>query len=100
MKKIYLLIVLCSCIYSLQAQEKHEHFIKGMYIQWGYNADAYTHSSIHFKMSNGDNFVLHHARAHDRGDYNDIFEEPGQITIPQYNYRFGFYLNDAHTRSF
>ena len=70
-----------------------------MYIQWGYNTESYTKSNIHFKMSNGNNFVLHHAVANDKGDFDAIYKEPSQISIPQYNYRFGFYLNNAHTKA-
>lgn len=70
-----------------------------MYLQWGYNADCYTHSNIHFKMSNGDNFILHNAIAHDRGSYADIYKYPGQVSLPQYNYRIGFYLNPEFTKS-
>ena len=99
MKRLLICIaVLVICIHSTAQTEKH-HLFYGMYFQWGYNAEAYTHSNIHFKMSNGDNFILHHSKAHDKGDYDDIIEEPGEITIPQYNYRIGFYLNKDLTRS-
>jgi hypothetical protein len=81
------------------SQQKNR-FFKGMYIQWGYNVESYTKSNIHFKMGNGNNFVLHHAVAHDKGDFDAIYKEPSQISIPQYNYRFGFYLNKTHTRAF
>ncbi|MFT4154954.1 hypothetical protein [Parafilimonas sp.] len=87
------------CIHA-KAQTKKRQLIYGMYLQWGYNAEAYTRSNIHFKLSNGDNFVLHHAKAHDKGDYDDIIKEPGQISIPQYNYRIGFYLNRDLTKGF
>lgn len=70
-----------------------------MYIQWGYNAEWYTHSNIHFKMFNGNNFTLHQAKAHDKPDFDAILKKPGEISIPQYNYRIGFYLNEKHTRS-
>lgn len=70
-----------------------------MYIQWGYNAEAYTRSSIHFKLSNGDNFTLHNVKAHDKGDYDAIYKHPADISIPQYNYRIGFYLNPERTKA-
>jgi len=85
---------------TARSQEKQDtKWFKGMYFQWGYNAETYTHSNIHFRMSNGDNFVLHKVRAHDRGNYDDIYKKPLEISIPQYNYRIGFYLNRKHSRA-
>lgn len=70
-----------------------------MYLQWGYNTETYTKSNIHFRMSNGNNFTLHHAVAHDKGDFDAIYKKPGDISIPQYNYRIGFYLNTQKSRA-
>ncbi len=98
MKKIFVLTAsTVSFLYSF-AQDKGKLF-KGMYIQWGYNAESYTKSNIHFKMSNGNDFVLHQAVANDKGDFDAIYKKPTQISIPQYNYRFGFYLNHSHSKS-
>ena len=80
---------------SLTAQHAH----KGMYFQWGYNTEVYTKSNIHFRMHNGDNFTLHKARAHDKPDLDAISKEPLEISIPQYNYRIGFYLDASHNRA-
>lgn len=84
---------------QLRAQSKNNNLFKGMYLQWGYNAETYTHSNIHFTMSNGNDFILHHANAHDKGNYDGIYKKPGQISIPQYSYRVGFYLDDKFTKS-
>ncbi len=84
---------------KINAQSDNTRWLKGMYIQWGYNTEAYTRSNIHFKMSNGNDFILHHARAHDSNDLDAIYKEPSQISVPQYNYRFGFYLNKEGTRA-
>lgn len=84
----------------LQAQDKkNTKFIKGIYFQWGYNTERYTKSTIHFKMSNGDDFRLHKAKAHDSRDYDAILEKPLEVSIPQYNYRLGFYLDTKHTKA-
>ncbi|MEO8710712.1 MAG: hypothetical protein ABI405_01250 [Parafilimonas sp.] len=99
MKRLILLIFSLLLIFHVQAQTEKHHLFYGMYLQWGYNLEAYTNSNIHFKMSNGDDFILHHAKAHDRGDFDAIYTEPSQISIPQYNYRFGFYLNKQFTKS-
>jgi hypothetical protein len=82
--------------------QKKEKLLKGMYLQWGYNTEWYTNSSIHFKGSvNGvpHDFTIYHARAHDQNDLSAVYKEPTQVSVPQYNYRIGFYLNDNHTRA-
>lgn len=84
----------------LHAQtQHHSRWFKGMYFQWGYNIESYSRSDIHFKMSNGDEFILHHAKAHDSNDYDAILRKPLEISIPQYNYRLGFYLDKHHTEA-
>ena len=70
-----------------------------MYFQWGYNTEWYTKSNVHVTMPGGTDFTLHHAKAKDRPDVDAILTEPGDISIPQYNYRLGFYLNKKHTRA-
>lgn len=99
MKQATFFIILIFTCFNLNAQQQKHQLFSGMYFQWGYNSENYIHSNIHFRMSNGNNFILHHAKAHDRGDYDDIIKETGQITIPQYNYRIGFYLNKAFTKA-
>lgn len=82
------------------AQKKTDNrWINGLYLQWGYNSEAYTRSTIHFRMSNGNDFTLHHARAHDSGDFDAIYKEPLEISVPQYNYRIGFYINKTHSKA-
>jgi hypothetical protein len=73
--------------------------LHGMYFQWGYNKEWYTKSNIHFKLANGSDFILHQAKAHDKPDMKGIYEKPFDISIPQYNYRIGFYLNSSKTRA-
>ena len=79
--------------------QKHNRLIKGMYFQWGYNTEWYTKSNIHISMPNGTNLTLHHVEAQDRPDMDAIIKKPGDISIPQYNYRIGFYLNKSHTKA-
>ncbi len=98
MRKIILLIIINAISTIIIAQTKN-HFFKGMYIQWGYNTEWYTKSNIHFKLSNGSNFIVHNVKANDKPDFDAILKKPFEISIPQYNYRFGFYLNDKKTKS-
>jgi len=98
MKKISVLLLLTAgFLYSFS--QKTERLFKGMYLQWGYNTESYTKSNIHFKMANGNNFTLHNAVGHDKGDFDAIYKEPSQISIPQYNYRIGFYLKQSHSKA-
>jgi hypothetical protein len=77
-----------------QKEKKKKHFIKEVYFSWGYNTEWYTHSTIHISqpgLGNDYNFV--HVRAHDHKGWDEgIFNQA--ISIPQYNYRLGFLLNE------
>jgi hypothetical protein len=98
MRKIAAIILLLSVCNSSDAQTKTKR-IDGMYFQWGYNMEWYTRSNIHFKMQNGDHFTLEKAKGRDKPDFEAIYKNPGDISIPQYNYRLGFYLNHSHTKA-
>lgn len=98
MKKLTAVFLLIPFFIAAQAQKKVK-FFDGMYIQWGYNTEWFTNSNIHFKMANGNNFTLHHAKAHDKPDLDAILKKPVEISIPQYNYRLGFYINKNHSRA-
>ncbi len=99
MRRLVILAAAIFFFFKTEAQKENHHWIKGMYLQWGYNSENYTHSNIHFKMNNGNNFTLHHAKAHDTKGYSDVLKRPTQISIPQYNYRIGFYINKAFTKA-
>ena len=73
-----------------------------MYLQWGYNTEWYTKSNIHFNnVVNGvdHNFTIYKAKAHNRSDLKSMLKNPIAISVPQYNYRIGFYLNAKHTKA-
>lgn len=67
------------------------------YIYWGWNRAAYTKSDISFS---GDyyNFTLHNVIANDRQSpyRTNIYLNPGEMTIPQYNLRLGYYFKDKY----
>jgi hypothetical protein len=101
MKNITLLTVLVTVSFACTAQkaEPAKKTFYGMYLQWGYNTETYSRSDIHFKMSNGNNFILHRVKAHDATDFDAIIKKPAEVSIPQYNYRIGFYINPQKTKS-
>ena len=73
-----------------------------MYLQWGYNTEWYGKSNIHFRdVVSGvkHDFTIYKAKAHDRNDLDAIAKKPVEISIPQYNYRIGFYLNPQHSKA-
>ena len=92
--------LICLLVSSFSSQAQLSKFqIKGMYFQWGYNREWYTKSNIHVRMSNGNDFVLHNVMADDKPDFDAIINNPTEISIPQYNYRIGFYLNAKKTKA-
>lgn len=68
-----------------------------MYVYWGWNRGAYTKSDIRF-TGNSYDFTLYNVMACDRQSEFDLktYFGPTTITIPQYNFRLGFYLNDKY----
>ncbi len=99
MRKIFVLIfTTAGCLSSFSQHKK----IPGTYLQWGYNTERYTRSNIHFTdIVNGaaHDFTIYKAKAHDRNDLNAITKKPVEISIPQYSYRIGFYINKQQTRA-
>ncbi len=76
--------------------------IRGMYLQWGYNTEWFTRSTIRFKGAVDGvphDFTAYSVRGVDQNDMDAIFKKPLQISVPQYNYRIGFYLNQAKTKA-
>jgi hypothetical protein len=71
------------------------------YFYWGWNKSAYTKSDITFTGDNH-NFTLHDVVADDRQSPFSarIYLNPANITIPQYNMRIGYFLNDKYSLSF
>jgi hypothetical protein len=73
-----------------------------IYFAWGYNRDWFSKSDIHFKnkgswdTNKGEyqsyDFTIYDAKAHDRSQLKYIFKT--DLTIPQYNYRLGYYFNN------
>jgi hypothetical protein len=66
-------------------------FTSRMYFAWGYNKDYYSKSSIKISQPElGNNYELKNISGNDKVGWDKLFQRP--LTIPQYNYRFGFFL--------
>ncbi|HXB96180.1 MAG TPA: hypothetical protein VNU70_13510 [Puia sp.] len=88
------ILTLPFCSLAQQPPKKNKKLIKEVYFSWGYNAEWYTHSSVHVSQpSLGNNYTLEHVKAHDHLGWDEgLLHEA--ISIPQYNYRLGFLLNE------
>jgi hypothetical protein len=65
------------------------------YIGFGYNKEWYTKSNINITNKSGTwDFTLHKMTAKDRPKFGEVFRVA--ISIPQYGYRFGYWLPSSH----
>ncbi len=76
-----------------QAQQKKKERKGEFYFSWGYNKEWYTHSSVKVSQPGLNNdYVLNNVHSHDHIGWDQgIFSIP--LSIPQYNYRLGFFFN-------
>lgn len=95
--------LLFSVTSSLHAQLVKDNFYKKgrFFIYWGWNRAAYSKSDIHF-WGNNYNFTLHDTPAKDRQSpfSTRLYLNPSTMTIPQYNFRIGYFFNDHYNISF
>ncbi|MES2702185.1 MAG: hypothetical protein V4649_06075 [Bacteroidota bacterium] len=91
--------LVCFCMYGAvaHAQEPKKHKCRNgsFYASWGYNTEWYTRSDVYVDQpSLGNKYKLVKVDAHDKRGWDDKLLQT-EITIPQYNYRLGYYFNDA-----
>ncbi len=102
------MVVLTFCVFSqytfsqeiAENPEKYTAHNKGkFYIFWGGNRESYSKSDIRFKGEDYD-FTLYNVEAHDKpkGFHIDYFN-PVRMTIPQTNFRIGYFINDHYNIS-
>jgi hypothetical protein len=102
MKQLLSLVIISVLISNSSTAQKNGRWIDGMYFQWGYNTEWYTKSNIKFNtIVNGvpHNFTLYNVKAKDKPDFDGIYKNTIEISIPQYNYRIGFYINKQKTKA-
>lgn len=90
--KLFFFLILFFSFFDSNAQ--NSDYKKGdFYTYWGWNWSWYSKSDIHFKGDNYD-FKIHKAKAQDRqSEFSvDTYLNPANMTIPQYNFRFGYFI--------
>lgn len=107
MKKLFLFsfISICALTQTISAQEtanptRYTAHNKGkMFIYWGGNRDSFSKSDIHFKGPDYD-FTLYDVQASDKPKGWQVdYINPARMTIPQTNFRIGYFINDHYTIS-
>ena len=97
--KVFILIFIGNFVFGQTTDEttvsKKEFGDKGtMFVFWGWNRVGFTKSDIHFK-GDGYDFILHNVVAHDRpSDLSWDYINPGKVSIPQFNFRLGYFIKD------
>ena len=81
-------------------KEQYTAHNKGkFYIYWGGNRDSFTKSDIHFSGDNYD-FTIENVEAEDKPKgWHIDYINPTRMTIPQTNFRLGYFINDHYNIS-
>lgn len=98
--KLLILLTFSAIIHPLTAQNTTSRKGK-LYMYWGWNRAQYTTSDIRFHGTNYD-FTLGKVIAKDRQSPFEpkVYFNPGTMTIPQVNYRIGYFWSDHYDISF
>jgi len=103
--KITLLIGLSLINLNLIAQNsdslKYTSSNKGkFFFSWGGNRESFSKSDIHFKGENY-NFTIKDATSQDKPKgWHIDYINPSRVTIPQTNFKLGYFISDHYTVSF
>lgn len=92
---VFILVLTINCSFAIKSDSSYTNKGK-VYAYWGYNRSAFSKSNIHFKGPNYD-FTLEGAKAYDRPSKFDpnLYFNTKTLTIPQYNYRIGYFLTNT-----
>ena len=83
-----------------QAQKVKKERKGEFYFSWGYNKEWYTHSNVEVNQPGlNNNYTFRNVRSHDHIGWDEgLFSIP--ISIPQYNYRIGYFFNKKRGLAF
>ena len=93
-QQIFALVILLTSSGIVKSQKIGSKYKHEFYISWGYNTEWYTKSNVRVKQPELDqNYTLEKVNGHDHPGWNesDFFHK--DLTIPQYNYRIGYFFN-------
>ncbi|MGB0930289.1 MAG: hypothetical protein ACPGVB_05915 [Chitinophagales bacterium] len=92
---LFCLFFVSTTCFSQKTSDSTQNSKKGdFYFYWGWNWGWYTKSTIDFKGNDHD-FTLQKVRAKDRqSKFKLDYFNPSTATIPQYNFRIGYYITD------
>lgn len=106
MKKIILFLVFLIVAFSantfaqeaIKVQDKYTaHNKRKFFISWGGNRESYTKSDITFRGANY-NFTLENVVSQDKPKgWHIDYINPARMTIPQTNFRMGYFINDHYS---
>ncbi|MFO0496051.1 MAG: hypothetical protein ACK50Y_11010 [Flavobacteriia bacterium] len=97
--KIFIYTLLLFLALSSNAQRVTDNYYKkgNFFVYWGWNRSDYTTSDIHFEGNEYD-FTLQNVIAKDRQSPFNLktYFSPTKLTIPQYNFRLGYFFHDNY----
>ncbi|MEM5565410.1 hypothetical protein WNY78_09850 [Psychroserpens sp. AS72] len=102
--KLLILLITSLTINSIDAQDldekKYTSTNKGkFFVSWGGNRESFSKSDIRFQGENYD-FIIQDASAVDKPKgWHIDYVNPTRMTIPQTNFRLGYYISDHYTLS-
>ena len=70
-----------------------------MYFYWGYNRSAYTNSDIRLKGKDYDFTIKNVKGSDDPTTTFNTYIDPSKFSIPQYDWRIGYYITDKYSIS-
>jgi hypothetical protein len=72
------------------------NYTKGaFYVSWGYNTEWFSYSTLHVVQDGlGNSYDIQNVHAHDHRGWDEFSFLTIPITIPQYNYRIGYFFNE------
>lgn len=96
-----LILLFTTSVFSqeqLKIQDKYTAHNKGkFFISWGGNRETYSKSDVTFRGKDY-NFTLENIEAHDKPKgWHIDYINPVRITIPQTNFRLGYFVNDHYS---
>lgn len=88
---ILIFLLHCSGVFAQSSPPTHRD---EYYFSWGYNTEWYTKSNVKINQPSLNNhYTFTDITGHDhRGWDEGLFSKP--LTVPQYNYRLGYFFND------